>query len=48
MKYILRELSNLIGQFESTMVHLLIRSSCYIVTRCTNLVSVHYFLPLGI
>ncbi len=26
----------------------LFRSSCYIVTRCTNLVSVHYFLPLGI
>ncbi len=24
------------------------RSCCYIVTRCTNLVSVHYFLPLGI
>ncbi len=24
------------------------RSRCYIVTRCTNLVSVHYFLPLGI
>ncbi len=25
-----------------------IRTRCYIVTRCTNLVSVHYFLPLGI
>ncbi len=24
------------------------RSRCYIVTRCTNLVSVHYFLPLAI
>ncbi len=24
------------------------RTCCYIVTRCTNLVSVHYFLPLGI
>ncbi len=24
------------------------RSRCYIVTRCINLVSVHYFLPLGI
>ncbi len=29
-------------------VLILIRSRCYIVTRCTNLVSVHYFLPLGI
>ncbi len=25
-----------------------IRSRCYIVTRCTNMVSVHYFLPLAI
>ncbi len=26
----------------------LIRTRCYIVTMCTNLVSMHYFLPLGI
>ncbi len=30
------------------LFYLIIRTRCYIVTRCTNLVSVHYFLPLGI
>ncbi len=34
---------------DSHMVDLMYSGvSCYIVTRCTNLVSVHYFLPLAI
>ncbi len=43
------------GQFESSLRKTRylgnlknFRTGCYIVTRCTNLVSVHYFLPLGI
>ncbi len=30
------------------IITFIIRSRCYLVTRCTNLVSVHYFLPLAI
>ncbi len=39
---------NLKKELINESIIILFRTRCYIVTRCTNLVSVHYFLPLGI